>query len=215
MTTLTLYHLPYSHFSAKAKVVLIEKGIEFNARHIHELGDTPYTDINPSAKVPFLVTDDIRLGESEVIVEWLNDTYPEPAMLPPGNDDKARSRLATRIHDLYIAPDLSVLFGQLKAAERDVDLIDSAIDDIAKRLQDVEDLLSDGPFFSGEQFGIADASFAMSIWYSYWLFDQLGVSQKLAPLTKIQGWFAALEQRPSVQHVFDDCKIALGISEAV
>lgn len=214
MSTLTLYHLPYSHFSAKAKVVLIEKGIEFDARNIHELGDISYSDINPSAQVPFLVTDDLQLGESEVIVEWLNDTYPEPVMLPPNSDDKARSRLATRIHDLYVAPDLSVLFGQLNADERDADLIDATTDNITKRLQAVEGLLSDGPYFSGDQFGIADASFAMSIWYSYWLFDQLGVSQKLASLAKIQSWFAALEQRPSVQSVFEECKVALGMSEA-
>lgn len=214
MSTLTLYHLPYSHFSAKAKVVLIEKGVEFDAQNIHEIGDTPYSDINPSAQVPFLVVDDLQLGESEVIVEWLNDAYPEPAMLPQSSDDKARSRLATRIHDLYVAPDLSVLFGQLGAEERDADLIEATTDNIAKRLQTVEGLLSDGPYFSGEQFGIADASFAMSIWYSYWLFDQLGTSQKLAPLTKLQSWFAALEERPSVKCVFDECKVALGMSEA-
>jgi len=214
MSSLILYHLPYSHFSAKAKVVLIEKGVEFDAQNIHELGDTPYSDINPSKQVPFLVTDDMQLGESEVIVEWLNDSYPEPAMLPSSSDGKARSRLATRIHDLYVAPDLSVLFGQLNAEERDTDLIDTTTDNIAMRLQAVEGLLSDGPYFSGEQFGIADASFAMSIWYSYWLFDQLGVSQKLAPLSKIQSWFAELEQRPSVQCVFEECKVALGMSEA-
>jgi len=211
MSAITLYHLPYSHVSAKVKVVALEKNIDVDLKNIHDLGDTPYSQINPNAKVPFLTTPDLQIGESEVIVEWFEESYPEPAMLPASADDKARSRLISRIHDLYIAPDLSTLFGQLGAEQRDSQLIEVTTDNIVKRLTEVQSMLSHKPFFNGEQFGLVDACYAMSLWYSYWLFNQLKMSQKLASLSGIQDWLSAIEQRDSVQAVFNECKVALGL----
>jgi len=214
MSSVTLYHLPYSHFSAKVKIVLLEKGIDAELKNIHELGDTPYSDINPSAQVPFLSTPELSLGESEVIAEWLDEKYPEPAMLPKLCDDKARSRLLTRIHDLHIAPALSVLFGQLGAESPDNELINATTDDIVKSLQEAESIMLNKPFFNGEQFGLADACYAMSLWYTYWLFDQLQMDEKLSSLVQTKQWLAAIEQRPSVQTVFNECKTALSLNAA-
>ncbi len=211
MTAITLYHLPYSHFSSKVKVVALEKSIDVELKNIHELGQTAFSDISPNAQVPFLVAHELQIGESEVIAEWFEEKYPNPAMLPSDADDRARSRLISRIHDLYIAPDLSVLFGQLGAETRDADLISITTDNIVKRLTEVQGMLEKKPFFNGEQFGLVDACYAMSLWYSYWLFDQLEVSNKLASLEGIQAWLAAIEQRDSVQVVFSECKAALGL----
>lgn len=106
-----LYQFPYSHYSAKVKIVLLEKGLAFEtpaltAGYLHS---PKFLALNPLGKVPFLQDGDFGIGESEVIVEYLEDRYPEPALLPRTPKARARSRWLSRFHDLYLGPQLAAV----------------------------------------------------------------------------------------------------------
>ena len=82
--TITLYQFPYSHYCARVKIILAEKGIPYDAPVIsfEWAGSAAGRAINPLGKVPFLVDGEVRLGESDVIAVYLDEAYPAPSMMP-------------------------------------------------------------------------------------------------------------------------------------
>jgi len=94
---LILYHGTTSVCASKVRLVFAEKGEAFDGRMLN-LGrgdqfDPEYLKINPSAVVPTLAHDGRIVPESSVIMQYLDDLFPEPALTPPDPYDRARMRL--------------------------------------------------------------------------------------------------------------------------
>jgi stringent starvation protein A len=97
----TLYDAPACPFCARVRIALAEKGLEFDTVEI-DLSNRPswLYDLNPKGKVPVL-GDGFVLPESAVIMEYLEERYPEPALLPADPAARAEARLAVfRFDDL-------------------------------------------------------------------------------------------------------------------
>src|SRR5438874_6606452 len=97
---LTLYDADRCPFCARVRIVLAEKGVEFEDVQI-DLTDRPawIWEKNPLGKVPVLEEDAFVLPESVVIMEYLEERYPEPALLPPDPAARALVRLAIERFD--------------------------------------------------------------------------------------------------------------------
>lgn len=91
---ITLYDAPRCPYCARVRIVLAEKDVEYETVEI-DLADRPgwIYDKNPLGKVPVLEEDTFVLPESEVIMEYLEDRYPEPALLPADPAHRAIARL--------------------------------------------------------------------------------------------------------------------------
>src|ERR671935_3209886 len=110
MPTLTLYDADRCPFCARVRIVLAEKGVEYEDVQI-DLSDRPawLYEKNPLGKVPVLEEDVFVLPESPVIMEYLEERYPEPALLPPDAAERAHVRflierfdeLGDAYYDLY------------------------------------------------------------------------------------------------------------------
>src|SRR5213592_1751378 len=92
---LTLYDADRCPFCARARIVLAEKGVEYETVAI-DLSDRPawLYEKNPLGKVPVLEEGAFVLPESVVIMEYLEERYPEPALLPADPAERALARLA-------------------------------------------------------------------------------------------------------------------------
>jgi glutathione S-transferase len=81
-----LYHYSFSTCSQKARLVLAEKGLEFVSHEINliagEQHDPAYVKLNPKHVVPTLVHDGRVLVESSLIIRYLDDVWPDPALRP-------------------------------------------------------------------------------------------------------------------------------------
>jgi glutathione S-transferase len=106
---ITLFDAPRCPFCARVRIVLAEKGVEYETVEI-DLADRPawIYEKNPLGKVPVLEEDDFILPESPVIMEYLEERYPEPALLPADPADRALVRLLifrfdTNLGDAYYA----------------------------------------------------------------------------------------------------------------
>ncbi len=207
-----LFHLPYSHHCAKVRITLLEKGIA------HELPPLPggstrspeFLAQNPLGKVPFIVDGDVALAESEVIVEYLEEAYPEPTMLPSGAAKRAHSRWLSRFHDLYFGKQLSTLYFALNDGRRDDPAMVAEVDELYRLTDVLEAAIEPAPFFFGETFGLADASFALSVLYLKMLTEAYGRPLPPERAPKLLAWFDAAGRRPSVAKVIADCQAALG-----
>lgn len=106
---ITLYDADRCPYCARVRIVLAEKGLEYETVVI-DLADRPdwLYEKNPLGKVPVLEEDTLCLPESVVIMEYLEERYPEPALLPQDPADRALVRLAidrfdTNLGDSYYA----------------------------------------------------------------------------------------------------------------
>ena len=109
---LALYHNDMSLCAQKVRVCLAEKGLDWEDRHIAlRSGDHQsewYRKLNRRAVVPTLIDDDKVIPESNVILEYLDERFPEPALMPKDAFGRAKVRLWTKqldedIHDASAA----------------------------------------------------------------------------------------------------------------
>jgi len=93
---IALYHFGFSTCSQKVRLVLAEKGIEFESREINLMAggqhDPEYAKLNPKHVVPTLIHDENVLVESSLIIAYLDEAFPEPPLRPA--DALGRYRVA-------------------------------------------------------------------------------------------------------------------------
>ena len=178
-----LYDAPRCPYCARVRIVLAEKGVEFEVVEI-DLSDRPrwLYEKNASGKVPVLEEDGRPLPESVVIMEFLDERHPEPALLPPDPADRAFARLQVfRDHELT-DPYYAFRRGE-----------DGAAAELDAALGRLDAALAERPYLGGADYGLADIA------YLPWLLrarDLLAVS--LDGFPALAGWLARLEERPSV-----------------
>ena len=102
---LTLIDAPRCPYCARVRIVLAEKGVEYETVVI-DLADRPawLYELNPSGKVPVIQEDGWVLPESAVINEYLEERYPEPPLLPADPAARAAARLLIFRHDDFTRP---------------------------------------------------------------------------------------------------------------
>ena len=91
---LTLYEHPLSSYAMKAKIGLVEKGLEFQAIVPEGMmtGATggAFVEASPRAEIPTLIDGEVKVFDSTIILEYLEDKWPNPPLLPPSPAQRAR-----------------------------------------------------------------------------------------------------------------------------
>jgi len=182
--SLVLYNAPRCPYVARVRIVLAEKGIDYEVVDI-DLDDRPawLYEKNPAGRVPVIEEDDGRpLAESAVIMEFLEERYPEPPLLAPDPADRAAVRLLIFRDGDLTAPYYALRRGDEGAAEK----LDAA-------LGRFDGLLGEQPYLGGAEYGLADI--ALVPWFLR-ARDMLGV--ELDGFPALSDWLARLEQRPAI-----------------
>jgi glutathione S-transferase len=180
---LTVYDAPRCPYCARVRIVLAEKDIPHETVVI-DLANRPawLYEKNPSGKVPVVEEDGWVLPESAVIAEYLEERYPEPALLPADPGERAFARLLVFRHDDFSDPYYALRRQEAGAAAE----FDAALGDLDAMLEHV-------PYLTGRAFGLADVG------YVPWVIrarDVMGVS--LDPFPAVRGWLDRLAERPSI-----------------
>src|SRR5581483_965946 len=104
-TVITLYDAARCPYCARVRIVLAEKRLELEPVEI-DLDDRPawIYEKNPKGRVPVLEEDGWTLPESAVIMEYLEERYPEPPLLAADPADRALARLWIFRADDFTAP---------------------------------------------------------------------------------------------------------------
>jgi glutathione S-transferase len=177
----TLYTADRCPYAARVRIVLAEKGLAYDAVEI-DLDDRPawIYDKNPLGRVPVYEEDDgLVLPESYVIMEYLEERYPEPALWPADAAERALGRLwlerfDDRLGDAYYA----VRRGEPQA------VLDAKVDEL-------EHALDAQPYLSGREYGLADAGYVPWILRAI---DRFGM--ELGPA--VADWLERLSARPAI-----------------
>ena len=156
-----LYSLPLSSYCAKVRLCLALKG------RTVELREPPggyrsaaYRAIVPSGTIPAIVDGDFVLAESDTILEYLEEKFPEPPLLGRDPKARARTRFLGRLHDLHLEPRIRALFAAVQAGRMD----EGAQAAIQGKLDLLEQNLDeDGPFAMGRHPTLADCAFPATL----------------------------------------------------
>ncbi len=171
-------------YCARARIVLAEKGIPYETVEI-DLSDRPawLYEKNPRGKVPVIEEDEFILPESSVIMEYLEERFPEPALLPEDPADRAAARLWIWDFDRRLGDDYY-------AARRGDD---GAHERLMARLAALDMWLEGRRFMAGGVYGLADIA------YLPWILrGQQLLGLDLAPFEALSRWRDELVERPAV-----------------
>ena len=93
-SVMTLFSGPTDIYSHQVRIVLAEKGVSFEIEHVEK--DNPpqdLIDLNPNQSVPTLVDRELTLWESRIIMEYLDERFPHPPLMPVYPVARGESRL--------------------------------------------------------------------------------------------------------------------------
>ncbi len=193
--TLVSHHLcPYVQ---RAAISLTEKAVPFERVYV-DLANKPdwFLAISPLGKTPVLKVGDRAIFESAVILEYLEETRPNP-LHPTDPLMRAEHRawiefgssVLNDIWGLYVAPDAAAF--------------EAKANTLSAKFAQIESRLGEGPYFGGERFSLVDAVFGPVFRY-FDVFDRIGDFGVLAGKPKVSAWREALALRPSIRTAASD-----------
>ena len=159
-SVMTLFSKPTCIHSHRTRLVLAEKNINMEISNV-DGPDLPedLMDLNPYHTVPTLVDRDLVLYDSRVIIEYLDERFPHPPLMPVDPVTRAQFRLALfRIEsDWYQLAEQFEMDGDRKIGSKPRKLLKESI------LQSV-DLFDAKQYFLSDEFSLVDCSIAPILW---------------------------------------------------
>lgn len=160
-SVMTLYsgsHDPYSH---RARIVLAEKGVTFDLFEIDvESKSEVLAEINPYNTVPTLVDRDLVLYHSEIIMEYLDERFPHPPLMPVYPVARAKSRLW--LH--RVNRDWYSLMNQIIRPNQNLEEVRIARQSLKDSITSVSPVFREMPYFLSEEFSLVDCAVAPLLW---------------------------------------------------
>jgi glutathione S-transferase len=196
-----LYDFPLSPRVRKVRIVLAEKGLQYEKVNIDlmkgEQKKPEYLAINPYGKVPALQDNSTTVYESTIIMEYLNDKYPNPPLLPADPGARSRARVLMHYGDNPYEGAVAALVGELmfkpmQGGAADQAVVTKAKQDLNTCFERLEKELGNNDYLLGSTFTLADIPFVS--WSM--LFPTLKVEVSSA---KVNAWLNRLKERPSIK----------------
>jgi glutathione S-transferase len=196
-----LYDFSLSPRARKVRITLTAKGLEYEKVPIDitkgEQKTPEYLAIHPYGKVPALQDNGTTVYESTIIMEYLNDTYPSPPLLPDDVGQRARARVLMHYADNPYEHAVATLAAELllkplQGAAADQEVVSQANTALNLCFDHLTNELGHNDFLVGSALTLAD------IPYVSWalLFPQLNVD---IPYPRLEAWINRLKEQPSVQ----------------
>ena len=154
---MTLYSSDTDPYCHMVRIVLAEKGINYEAHEV-DLNDTPedLRDLNPYNEVPTLVDRDLVLYGHQVIMEYLDERFPHPPLMPVDPVSRARNRLMLR----RIERDWYTLSNKIAKGED----VENTRKELANSLLAVAPIFEQKKYFMSDDFTVMDCAIAPLLW---------------------------------------------------
>ena len=158
-SSMIFYSGSEDHFSHRVRIVLAEKGVAVDILDVSaDEHNAELADLNPYNSVPTLLDRDLVLYESKVMMEYLDERFPHPPLLPVYAVARAQSRLwMHRIEREWCPLVEQIQQGSKKDAEK-------ARKELRESLTGISPIFEDMPFFMSEEFTLVDCCIAPILW---------------------------------------------------
>ena len=190
--SMTLFSDPRDHYSHRVRMVLCEKGVSVDIVDV-DPSQRPedLSEINPYGTLPTLLDRDLVLYKSTVIMEYLDERFPHPPLLPVYPVARAQCRLL--MHRIEL--DWSKRVDVLMAGRGRETAMDKARKELRESLAAIAPVFADRPFFMNEDFTLVDCFVAPILWR----LNALDLKLSARQLKPIQRYMTNMFERDTFQ----------------
>lgn len=204
MSGITVYGIPGSPFLRTVEAVLKEKAVDYRLQ-VMSPGESKSAEYleqrHPFGRVPAFEHDGFRLYETQAIIKYLDRVYPEPPLTPEDPQAFARMNQLIGIIEWYFFPKAAapiafqrIIGPVLLGLPTDEAPIAEAMPMARTCFAELERLLGDKPYFTGDGVSLADIMLASQLD----LLSETPEGKQLLAGTKIEEWLWRMLQRPSM-----------------
>lgn len=160
-SVMTLYSGPTCPFSHRVRIVLAEKGVTVDILDVDKVPKAreELNQLNPYGTTPLLMDRDLVLYESEIIMEYLDERFPHPPLMPVYPVARARSRLM-----IYrLNRDWYTLMKRIVSGDTEETKV-QARKELRDSITSVVPVFSEMPYFLSDEFSLIDCCIAPLLW---------------------------------------------------
>ena len=193
-----------SNYYNKVKLALLEKGVPFEEQ-LAWLGETDPA-ASPLGKVPYAVTDEGPISESTVILEYVEERYPEKPLMPASPYEAAKVRELLRYLELHLELVARNLYPEAFFGGKVSDSTKEKIrPQLEKNIAAFGRLARFDPFIAGASFTLADCAAAVHLPLVASA-TKIVYGQDLLAELPVKDYLKRLAERPTLQRVNADRK---------
>lgn len=201
-----LYSENSSPYSAPVRVAIYAKGLDIEiVAPPGGLRSTQYHAINPLGTIPCLILDDgSRLPESSAIMEYLEEKFPAPALLPKSPEARACVRLLQRIGELHITAQTV----ELSHAAPNTEESAMRLTRLVRGLSALQAVLSGEHFAAGPELTLADCQLAPALFRVPRVVEPLMHRDLIAAYPKVAHYIETSRAHPAIARTLDEMRTA-------
>lgn len=159
-SSMTFFSDGEDHYSHRVRIVLAEKAVTVDIIDVDPFNKPEeLADVNPYNELPALVDRDLVLYEPNVMMEYLDERFPHPPLLPVYPVARAESRL----YMYRIQRDWAKLT-DLILSSKDKEAVAKAQKELRESLISVSPIFDEKPYFMSDEFTIVDCCLAPILW---------------------------------------------------
>lgn len=206
-----LYGSLVSPYVARIALVAELKGISLDLQPPPggSLKSAEFLALNPIGKMPALSIGDECLAESMVIMDYLEDAYPVPPLLPADALSRAKARLLGRIVDLYVMSATRPLFAGLDPSKRNEEELKAGKEAYLKALAQLEHFMDQGPCAVGGNLGYADCAMLPCLQLMGIIAARHDIADPYAGLPKLSAWWQHMQTLPASRGFIERYQVAI------
>lgn len=199
-----LINLAHSPYAARVRIMAYAKGIELDYQPPEGLSTPEFKQFNILGKVPVLDTGDYLIPESIVIMDYLEDLYPDPPLRPRDAAKRALMNIFYRFPDVYLQPVLLPLFRQLGEPSRDEDVVVDNIAALDVQLQLLDELLERFERYGHASLDLADCALVPVMYFAVAVPRMLHGADILANSPRVASWWSWVQEQEAVVRVIGE-----------
>ena len=203
MSNINVYGIPGSPFLRSVEITLNEKGLDYQLHALKpgEHKQPEYLARHPFGRVPAFEHDGFALYETQAIIRYLDDRFPHPPLTPGDAQQRARMNQVIGIIEWYFFPKAAapiafnrIIGPRLLGMPGDETAIAEAMPMARTCFAELDRLLGDKPYFTGNSVSLADIMLAAQLD----LFGECAEGRELIDSTaNLRGWLERMLGRPS------------------
>lgn len=199
---------PLSNYFNMVKHTLAEKGVAYELVEVRPSQEPDFLAKSPMGKVPFIETEHGFISETDAILDYLEDAYPQNPLLPKDPFARAKVRQLMKVQELYVETPSHDLIGALFGREVPAHVRENSQPAARKGLAALGRLVKFQPWLCGDQLTLAD----IFVFYSFTLSNRLTQTvygwDMLQEIPGLAAWYQRFSEREVTKTIMAESKAA-------
>lgn len=208
--TMKLYTGDLSPYSAKVRMQIYAMGIkddiefDFPRSLAAAFFQGKLKEFSPLGRIPILEVEEGIIPESEVIAEYLDDRYPDRALVTGTPWDRANVRVISRIADIYLMNNIFLALSQMDPKTRVEATRDLLVAQVQRGIVALEAHIGTGSFAVGDTLTRADCSLVPALFMCQGTLPRLDAENPIPKTEKVQAYWAKIQQNEHAARIIDE-----------